>query len=93
MTEVAQNKAQQHGSVAKRHKKEPPVCPTDDEAVMPKPKSQTRSWDYVWRSGVAGGLAGCAVSLFFRTLQNIIFEDSLLTCIGLSIGQNPRRAA
>jgi solute carrier family 25 protein 16 len=67
MTEVAQTKAQQHGSVPKSPQKEPPVCPTDDEAVMPesKSKSQTRSWDYIWRSGVAGGLAGCAVSLIF----------------------------
>lgn len=36
------------------------VCPTDDEAITPR--NRTRSWDYVWRSGVAGGLAGCAVS-------------------------------
>lgn len=42
--------------------KDPAVCPTDDEALTPR-KQATRSWDYVWRSGVAGGMAGCAVSI------------------------------
>ncbi|MBE3047307.1 hypothetical protein IMZ48_33260 [Candidatus Bathyarchaeota archaeon] len=31
----------------------------DDETVQLR--KQTRTWDYIWRSGVAGGLAGCAV--------------------------------
>lgn len=61
VTDMARDKAQQHATAAtKAARKEPPVCPTDDEAVTPQ--SQTRSWDYIWRSGVAGGLAGCAVS-------------------------------
>lgn len=44
-------------------KKDPAVCPTDDEAQIPRPKESKdkRSLDYVWRSGVAGGMAGCAV--------------------------------
>lgn len=37
------------------------VCPTDDEAVVPR-KVDKQSLDYLWRSGTAGGLAGCAVS-------------------------------
>lgn len=37
------------------------VCPTDDEAVVPRKKVDKQSWDYVWRSGTAGGIAGCAV--------------------------------
>jgi solute carrier family 25 protein 16 len=42
--------------------KEPGVCPTDDEAQVPRKVSQNkRNLDYVWRSGVAGGFAGCAV--------------------------------
>lgn len=31
-----------------------------DEAL----RRQKRSFDYLWRSGVAGGFAGCAVSFF-----------------------------
>jgi solute carrier family 25 protein 16 len=42
--------------------KQPAVCPTDDEAQVPrKTAKDKRSFDYVWRSGVAGGMAGCAV--------------------------------
>lgn len=37
------------------------VCPTDDEAVVPR-KVDKQSLDYLWRSGTAGGVAGCAVS-------------------------------
>lgn len=75
MAEVAQNKAQQHGVVVgaatgKKTKKDPALCPTDHEAVMPERKAPTRSWDYVWRSGVAGGLAGCAVSFFPSQLSS-----------------------
>ena len=32
--------------------------PAQQNVTTPKDK---RSWDYIWRSGVAGGLAGCAV--------------------------------
>lgn len=41
------------------------VCLTDAEAVVPRSntkKVDKQSWDYIWRSGTAGGLAGCAVS-------------------------------
>ncbi|KAL3965412.1 hypothetical protein ACCO45_002416 [Purpureocillium lilacinum] len=41
-------------------RKDPAVCPTDDETLTPR-KKDTRTWNYVWRSGVAGGMAGCAV--------------------------------
>lgn len=63
MAQVAQNKAQ-HGVAASKHgKTDPALCPTDQEnSVMPKTKTKTFSWDYAWRSGVAGGVAGCAVS-------------------------------
>ncbi len=43
------------------------VCPTDDEAVVPRKKDLNRqSFDYLWRSGVAGGVAGCVVSGLFH---------------------------
>lgn len=41
------------------------VCPTDAEAVVPRKKVDKQSFDYLWRSGTAGGVAGCAVSLYF----------------------------
>jgi solute carrier family 25 protein 16 len=48
--------------VVKKHKSDPALCPTDEDAIAPKRKSpERRSLGYVWRSGLAGGLAGCAV--------------------------------
>ena len=40
------------------------VCPTDED-VLPKAKQQPQkqSWDYIWRTGLAGGMAGSAVGL------------------------------
>lgn len=45
--------------------RDPAVCPTDDEAAVPKRKEagNKRSLEYVWRSGVAGGMAGSVVCL------------------------------
>jgi hypothetical protein len=44
------------------------ICPTDDEAFLPKRKLNKRSPEYIIKSGVAGGLAGCAVSNYaFQT--------------------------
>jgi hypothetical protein len=47
-----------------RFRKEPAICPTDDDAIVP-PRPQAKldksSWEYIIKSGVAGGLAGCAV--------------------------------
>jgi len=37
------------------------VCPTDDDTIAPKAKPHKQSFDYIWRTGVAGGLAGSAV--------------------------------
>lgn len=54
--------------------KDPAVCPTD-EALTP---AKRRSWDYVWRSGVAGGLAGCAAKSVVAPLDRvkILFQAS-----------------
>ncbi|KAK0672312.1 putative mitochondrial carrier protein LEU5 [Cercophora samala] len=52
--------------------KDPAVCPTDDEAQVPrKPAKNKRSLDYVWRSGVAGGLAGCAAKTVVAPLDRV----------------------
>lgn len=45
------------------------ICPTDDEAVVPRKKVDKQSLDYLWRSGTAGGLAGCAVSFFTKPIR------------------------
>lgn len=80
MTDIARDKVRQHvgaataaatvSVTAANKKKDPAVCPTDQEAITPQNK--TRSWDYVWRTGVAGGLAGCAV----RTIPHNTLHSS-----------------
>jgi solute carrier family 25 protein 16 len=50
----------------RRIQREPAICPTDDDAIVPSKehkKLDKRSWEYMAKSGIAGGLAGCAVSL------------------------------
>lgn len=39
------------------------ICPTDLEIIAPSNKKITdkHSWDYILRSQLAGGVAGCAV--------------------------------
>ncbi|KAH6856577.1 mitochondrial carrier domain-containing protein [Chaetomium sp. MPI-CAGE-AT-0009] len=52
--------------------KEPAVCPTDDEAQVPrKTAKDKRSFDYVWKSGVAGGMAGCAAKTIVAPLDRV----------------------
>lgn len=61
---ISQNGAHQihegpPGSMKKKGLSAGPPSPDDDTVSLRK---QSRTWNYVWRSGVAGGLAGCAVS-------------------------------
>lgn len=45
---------------------QPAICPADSASILPlegKRKINRQSWDYVIRSGLAGGVAGCAVSM------------------------------
>ncbi|KAM0563339.1 hypothetical protein ACHAPJ_001057 [Fusarium lateritium] len=79
MAEVARNSnIQSHGSpqALSKSPKEPAVCPTDHEAVTPK--TQMNSWEYIWKSGVAGGLAGCAGKTVVAPLDRvkILFQAS-----------------
>ena len=54
----------------------PPICPTDGDTIAVKKHRSNvgidkQSLDYVLRSGLAGGLAGCAVRYFRLTQQAI----------------------
>jgi solute carrier family 25 (mitochondrial carrier protein), member 16 len=49
------------GRMGREGSLDPKICPTDDEAIVPKRQMDKQSWEYIIKSGVAGGLAGCAV--------------------------------
>jgi hypothetical protein len=58
-----------HSSIESIQKSPPPVCetdhtpPTEDhKRAAEMRRKQKTSWSYVFRSGLAGGIAGCAVS-------------------------------
>ncbi|RGP66689.1 mitochondrial carrier leu5 [Fusarium longipes] len=79
MAEVARNSnIQNHGSsrTLTNSRQEPSALPTDQEAVTPKP--HMKSLEYVWKSGVAGGLAGCAGKTVVAPLDRvkILFQAS-----------------
>ncbi|KAK3339308.1 mitochondrial carrier domain-containing protein [Neurospora tetraspora] len=64
------------GARIQKEKGEAAVCPTDDEASVPRSKKDSgsqkkRSLDYLWRSGVAGGLAGCAAKTVVAPLDRV----------------------
>ncbi|KAF2842278.1 mitochondrial carrier [Patellaria atrata CBS 101060] len=65
--------------------REPSICPTDDDAIIPKHKDDVlperidhRSWEYIIKSGLAGGLAGCAAKTVVGPLDRvkILFQAS-----------------
>lgn len=65
---ILQDKPREMDAEVRKSRKEPPVCPTDDETITPKTKKyHKQSLEYVWRTGVAGGLAGSAVCAFQDT--------------------------
>lgn len=65
------------GARIQKEKGDAAVCPTDAEASVPLSKKDSgslqkkRSLDYVWRSGVAGGLAGCAAKTVVAPLDRV----------------------
>ncbi|KAF2428655.1 mitochondrial carrier [Tothia fuscella] len=62
--------------------KDPAICSTDDDAILPNRRSEKptdkKSWEYIVKSGVAGGLAGCAAKTFVAPLDRvkILFQTS-----------------
>lgn len=50
-------------ALARPKRPQPILCPTDADAIVPhtKPKLDKQSVEYILKSGLAGGLAGCAV--------------------------------
>jgi len=60
-------------------RKELVICPTDDDTIRPKDKkTQKQSFDYIWRTGLAGGLAGSAAKTVVAPLDRvkILFQAS-----------------
>jgi hypothetical protein len=67
--------------VATAERKRLALCPTDDDSIAPKSKKpHKQSFDYIWRSAVAGGLAGSAVCATQNT-RNVI----------LTVGRNRQK--
>ncbi|KAF2139414.1 uncharacterized protein K452DRAFT_232626 [Aplosporella prunicola CBS 121167] len=69
--------------LAPRTGRGPAICPTDDDAITPKPaasvsKTDKQSWEYIVKSGVAGGVAGCAAKTVVGPLDRvkILFQAS-----------------
>ena len=59
---ATKDKPRQMDDVAKKRRSDPALYPTDGDAIAPKKRApEKRSLEYVWRSGLAGGMAGCAV--------------------------------
>ena len=59
---------------------QPAICPSDSSSIVPleRRKIPKQSWEYVVRSGVAGGLAACAAKTVVAPLDRvkILFQAS-----------------
>lgn len=59
---MLQGRPREMGVEEAARRKELAICPTDDDSIAPKMKQRDKqSFDYIWRTGLAGGLAGSAV--------------------------------
>lgn len=66
------NRPQEMDARGERGSKDAAICPTDDETVTPRKRPSKQSVDYLWRSGLAGGLAGCAVCDTLPTCSQLL---------------------
>ena len=74
------DKSRQMDVAQRKLRADPVIFPTDGDAVAPKRRTpQKHSLDYVWRSGLAGGLAGCAVCKI--VLQALVKDRKLTLCV------------
>ncbi|KAK0119421.1 hypothetical protein ONS95_010873 [Cadophora gregata] len=75
---MLKDKSREMDAVVEARRKEPAVCPTDDDAIAPKKRHHKQSFDYIWRTGVAGGLAGSAAKTLVAPLDRvkILFQAS-----------------
>ncbi|KAI9713459.1 MAG: hypothetical protein M1820_000841 [Bogoriella megaspora] len=69
--------------MAKTRTRSPGICPDDDATIVPRNRPPGRqlnkqSWDYVARTGLAGGLAACAAKTVVGPLDRvkILFQAS-----------------
>ncbi|KAH7150118.1 mitochondrial carrier domain-containing protein [Dactylonectria estremocensis] len=74
MTEIARDNTSGHADIRGRARKdthrenEAAMFANDAKAVAPKRK---QTFDYIWRSGVAGGMAGCAAKTLVAPLDRV----------------------
>ena len=54
---MLKDKSREMDAVVEARRKDLAVCPTDDDAIAPRKKPHKQSFDYIWRTGVAGGVA------------------------------------
>lgn len=100
MADIARDKARQHGatvvgtaaSAPAPRRKEAAISTANDDAAAAA-RAKTRSWDYIWRSGVAGGIAGCAVSLFAWEADSVEMCRNWFLLTASRTGQNDSGAS
>ncbi|KAH8585584.1 mitochondrial carrier protein LEU5 [Bisporella sp. PMI_857] len=75
---ILKNKPREMGDVLERRGRDLALCPTDDDAIAPKKKPHKQSLDYIWRTGLAGGLAGSEAKTVVAPLDRvkILFQAS-----------------
>lgn len=53
-------------------RQDPAICPTDDEVISSRGKKpHKQSFDYIWRTGLAGGMAGSAAKTLVAPLDRV----------------------
>ena len=61
---ILQDQSREMDTSAGEHRKNATEGRRYDEVASERKKPHKQSFDYIWRTGLAGGLAGCAVSYY-----------------------------